>query len=298
MAENTGQEQTERIEDRRRPPFCFQTHATLDAIREHFTGAKRATAIAVYVCLTEAANRNGGAPARDGFRAARKEIAQLAGVSVDTLDRYVAEFEQIGVLAVERSKIGDVNLPNSWALVDPPGAPPSRTRAATPSRTRAALRAREDGPKAKKENLEEKVIAARKANQPFDALVEVCPGVNAKADGGLVARALKTIRVRLEAEASGKQAISESDRVCATAALAADGDPLGNAVLADEIRRRAKLYVERFSDEIVLSPGALAKNWTVVIVPRRRKGAFVPGAAAHDDPDLALYDRNIRRRGA
>lgn len=120
------------LQDRRRPAFCFQTHEALDLIREHFEGARLTTALAVYLGLTEAANRSGGAEARDGFRATRKEIAARVGLSVDTLDRYAREFEEIGLIEVERKTAGTVNLPNVWVLNDSP-APPSRTGAATPA---------------------------------------------------------------------------------------------------------------------------------------------------------------------
>lgn len=130
--------------DHRRPPFCFQTHDALDIIRAHFTGATRSTALAVYMTFTEVANRRGGADARDGFRATRKTIASHAGVGVNTLDRYVRSFEELGLLEVVREKIGEVNLPNRWAIVDAPGsdvtplAPPQTLG----SPTGGALRAR------------------------------------------------------------------------------------------------------------------------------------------------------------
>lgn len=123
------------IADDRRAPFCYQTHDALAAIRSRFTGGKRSTAIAVYVVLTETANALGGEEARNGFQASRTSIAREVGCSVDTLDRYVAVFVEIGLLAVERQRIEGANLPNRWRLLD---APPSRTHAATPSRTHAA----------------------------------------------------------------------------------------------------------------------------------------------------------------
>ena len=127
------------VTDNRRAPFCYQTMDALAVIRENFNGSHRASAIGVYVTLTETANRIGGASARGGFSAVRKEIADDAGISVDTLDRYVKRFEEIGILYVERVKTGTVNHPNVWTLCDVSHAPPSRTHAATPSRTHAAL---------------------------------------------------------------------------------------------------------------------------------------------------------------
>ncbi len=106
--------------DRRRPPFCFQTHDALDLIREHFTGGARSTALAIYLTMTEIANRKGGAEARSGFRATRKQIASHAGVGVTTFDRYVRDFEALGLIEITRERVGEVNLPNRWALIDSP----------------------------------------------------------------------------------------------------------------------------------------------------------------------------------
>jgi hypothetical protein len=106
--------------DRRSSPFCYQTHDALDLIRETFHGSARSTALAIYLTFTEVANRNGGASARGGFRATRKLIATHAGVGLSTLDRYVATFENVGLIEVTREKAGEVNLPNRWALVDVP----------------------------------------------------------------------------------------------------------------------------------------------------------------------------------
>lgn len=112
------------VNDRRRPPFCYQTLDALAAIRSYYREKNPnllSTALGIYLTLTEHANRNGGAAARGGFKAYRTEIAQDAGVSTDTLDRYVRDLEEVGVLAVERHQEGRVSLPNTWALHDPPG---------------------------------------------------------------------------------------------------------------------------------------------------------------------------------
>lgn len=122
------------VPDRRRPPFCYQTIDALAAIRATLAGSKLVSALGIYLVLTEVANAKGGAAARGGFRATRKEIAKSVGVSIDTLDRYVTLLEEAGVLRVEKRMVDGVNLPNVWALVDPPG----RSDAATPSRTGAA----------------------------------------------------------------------------------------------------------------------------------------------------------------
>ena len=115
------------VEEQRLPPFCYQTRAALDVIRGEFSGTKRATALAVYVALTDLAARrhyNGG---RNGYTAGRRELAAAAGVGIDTLDRYVKSLERIGLLNVLRAKVGESNLPNRWALVEPSPAGGSRS---------------------------------------------------------------------------------------------------------------------------------------------------------------------------
>lgn len=106
--------------DERRPSFCFQTHAALDAIRG-ITGERVSlpTARSIYVALTEAANRVGGYQAREGFRFGRKELAALAGVSRDTLDRHLPRLEEVGVLRIERRQESGVHLPHVYVLTDP-----------------------------------------------------------------------------------------------------------------------------------------------------------------------------------
>lgn len=156
------------ITDARRPPFCFQTQPALDLIRDHFEGAKRSTALAVYLVLTETANRIGGAEARTGFRESRATIAESVGVSVDTLDRYVSTFIKIGLLEVEREQMEGVNLPNRWILLDPKlrtGAGGSRTGAARGGRTGAAQESEEEQPG--KEQRDRRTVAdAWRANAP------------------------------------------------------------------------------------------------------------------------------------
>lgn len=118
---------TEQVQDQRRPPFCYQTHSALDAIRTHYGGTgkkpygKMTAAFGVYLVFTEAANREGGSDARNGFRKGRQALAKLAGINEDTLDKYIAELESAGVLQVKRVKIEGLNLPNVWTLLDPQG---------------------------------------------------------------------------------------------------------------------------------------------------------------------------------
>lgn len=115
------------VQDARRPPFCYQTHDALDAVRDAAADEEKlsvSTAIAVYVSLTETANRSGGALARGAFQATRKDIARRAGVSIDTLDRYIAAFEKHNLLRVLREEVHGVNMPNTWTLLETESVPP------------------------------------------------------------------------------------------------------------------------------------------------------------------------------
>jgi hypothetical protein len=110
------------VADKRLPPFCYQTHAALRALREHFAeadGLKLTTALAVYLCISEAASQEHANGGRNGFMAGRKLIASRAGISVDTLDRYVRALEELSLLGVERRNVGEANLPNLWSLFEP-----------------------------------------------------------------------------------------------------------------------------------------------------------------------------------
>jgi len=176
------------VTDRRRPAFCYQSLDALKAVREHFAAARLSTALGIYLVFTETANSKGGAAARDGFSATRKEIAEQAGVSLATLDRYVNEFAEIGVLEIDVQKVGKVNLPNVWALVDPPG----RTHASTLTDEEPHARSLSGKEEVQVQDQEQRQeIAADAAldtppkiprvngrNLPLDALAEVVPGTD------------------------------------------------------------------------------------------------------------------------
>jgi hypothetical protein len=244
------------VQDRRRSPFCYQTHDALDALRAHFEPGKRATALGIYLVLTETANRHGGEQARGGFTARRKEIAALAGVSLDTLDRYIAGFVEAGVLEVTKTREGAVNLPNVWVLADPP----SRTSGVTsPPGVAAPDRHKEP----KKELQEEKNLPALVAPKltkidgrdiAFDALAEQC-GIRqgsprlrevAIALNGRKGHPEEGIRAQFHAEAKPDIYVT----------------PQGwESELVTWIHRRVKLYRQKMPGA-ALTPTALAKWWT------------------------------------
>lgn len=258
--------------DRRRPPFCYQTHAALDAIRARYQddGAygKLAVALAVYVVLTETANRLGGAPAREGFSATRAAIAEQAGISTHTFSRYAAELARAGVLEIEQNRQGDVSLPNIWTLVEPDGPVAGEGGMSVGAQGGMSVGAQERS----KERTPRKPLAiargSRRPNLPFDALVEACPGTDPAVDGGMIAKALKTIRQRLVSEAAASDPRGDAAR-----RILAEDDPVGSTGvrLAEEVAVRARLYRERWPD-VELTPTALAKHWTRVATPAPGRG--------------------------
>lgn len=109
------------MKDNRRAPFCYQEVAAMAQLRARFVGAERRTAVAVYQALTEIANEERARARDSGFPATRTRIASYAGVTKRTLDRYIADFEGVGLVAVER-RVGAVgNLPNLYVLLSVEG---------------------------------------------------------------------------------------------------------------------------------------------------------------------------------
>jgi DNA-binding transcriptional ArsR family regulator len=262
------------VSDVRRPPFCYQTHAALDLIRAHVPGARRAAVLGVYLTLTERANREGGAGARDGFTAARKELADAAGVSPATLDRHVATLEKAGVIAVERRREGKSHLPNRWVLIDPQPAslaPPStdfEERGVAPKSVHKDL---EEERRPKERGLElpapPKRVLVEGRDLGFDALADACnvDPRNRRRTAEL-AGALKEIRGYVWDE---RQDLER-------------GEPF-EAHLAAEIGRRSALYRERLPGA-TLTPSALAKWWHDVDGSGPRRG--VTGADFQHLDDL------------
>jgi len=115
------------MRDGRRPPLCYQETEALRMIRGRDRGKRGdlglVYALAVYGTMTELAEAGERQDInREGFRANRREIAELSGTSTQTVDRVVAELEGLGLLHVDhRGEGGEESL---WTLISP-GAPKS-----------------------------------------------------------------------------------------------------------------------------------------------------------------------------
>lgn len=106
------------MKDGRLHPFCYQSLGAVELIRGRFSGGELTSALGIYQTLTWVANEE---RRRDRIEKSRSEMAELAGVSDRTLDKYVDEFEALGLVEVERRQAGRAHLPNLWTLVDPEG---------------------------------------------------------------------------------------------------------------------------------------------------------------------------------
>jgi len=106
------------LRDLRSAPFCWQEKTVMRKLRAHYTGAifsHRATAIAIYQALTEvASNQN----SQNEARAFVRQLAELAGCSDRTAQRYIREFEEIGLVVTHRNRLDErTNLANTYSLV-------------------------------------------------------------------------------------------------------------------------------------------------------------------------------------
>lgn len=106
------------LRDIRRAPFCWQAKDALGVLRRHYAGAlapRRSTALALYLVLTEVASDQ---YRQDAAAAFVPQLAALVGASDRTVQRYLRDFEALGLVAVERRVLdGRVNAANVYHLL-------------------------------------------------------------------------------------------------------------------------------------------------------------------------------------
>jgi len=111
------------VRDAKQMAFSYTGRGASALLRSSFHGERYRTAVAVYCALvdlaSDAAARKRGTTAE--FRVSRKGVAASAAVNVRTLDRYVKEFEALGLLKVERPRGGRHHHPNLWRLLQVDG---------------------------------------------------------------------------------------------------------------------------------------------------------------------------------
>jgi hypothetical protein len=107
------------MKDRRLPQFVWQGQAAMARVRHCFDGKERQTAVAIYQAMTTLANDQ---RSLDSFTASRKQIAELSGASIRTVDRYAEAFERVGLLEIERIVDAAGRHPSSYTLLDPGAA--------------------------------------------------------------------------------------------------------------------------------------------------------------------------------
>lgn len=104
--------------DIRTAPFAWAHREVLEAIAREWDGQQRATALGVYVTLAWLASEQ---HTPGGLTAFVRAIADRAGLGLSTTKRYLAGFEELGLIRVERRLIsGIVNDANRYYLTDPP----------------------------------------------------------------------------------------------------------------------------------------------------------------------------------
>lgn len=123
------------MRDIRKQPYCWQSLPATAAIRRSCGGSELTHALAVYASLTWAANEQRH---NEEIAMSRRDLADLAGVSLRQLDRVVDRLEGLGLVARGGGKL--TGKPNTWALVEPgqevrtpvsPPKPGSLTRSAS-----------------------------------------------------------------------------------------------------------------------------------------------------------------------
>jgi DNA-binding MarR family transcriptional regulator len=126
------------LRDIRRAPFCWQDKHALRILRAHYDGERlkqRATALAVYLALTELASDQ---YQQDRVEVVHRAIWEATGTSESTVKRYLKEFVEIGLIAVEHRKLDqEISLPNIYTLLTPgsTGEPTPSTNGLTPGST-------------------------------------------------------------------------------------------------------------------------------------------------------------------
>ncbi|NQV14576.1 winged helix-turn-helix domain-containing protein, partial [bacterium] len=105
------------VEDRRPVAHARQEKAVLRLIRAHYDESKRVTgAIAAYVAITEKASNMQSKE----FAATQGDIGRLAGMHRNTFSKYIEDFEKLGIIGVERRKVGNANIPSIFSLLPCP----------------------------------------------------------------------------------------------------------------------------------------------------------------------------------
>ena len=92
------------------PPFAWMGRDVLERLLEAFPAADgRSTALSVYAALSLLASEQRLGD-QQAIQASRRRVAEAAGVSVRTLDSFTKRLECAGLLRVDRSRSGQLNL--------------------------------------------------------------------------------------------------------------------------------------------------------------------------------------------
>jgi hypothetical protein len=107
-----------RVADERRPPFLWIENAAYDAIVNGTDSTTRALSISVYTTLARAASAARDGTHAEGFKATRGQLANAAGASVRTVDKYLDVLVECGVLEVTPGeRVGQRQPPSIYRLL-------------------------------------------------------------------------------------------------------------------------------------------------------------------------------------
>ena len=96
--------------DKKRGGWFKFPHEAFDLIAEHFPAGRRAYALATYTALLKLKNER---RREETFEASNKEVAALAGISEDTLERLLPGLAALGLASREKGTRGH---PNRWQV--------------------------------------------------------------------------------------------------------------------------------------------------------------------------------------
>lgn len=110
------------VRDLRNAGWCWQEKAALDVLRDYYDGERlkrRATALAIYLVLTEIASDQYDPTTAE---TTHRVIWERTGTSETTVKQYLRELVTIGLLAVEHRQAAPLlSLPNVYHLLTPRG---------------------------------------------------------------------------------------------------------------------------------------------------------------------------------
>ncbi len=93
--------------------FCWMEMAAFEVLEKHFVAESLRTATCIYVALCRLASQQGNRPDPRAYNA---EIARMVHCTVRTVQHYISQFEELGLIGKEEHRKGWLNDRNSYVL--------------------------------------------------------------------------------------------------------------------------------------------------------------------------------------